>query len=541
MSGITWGGEGVLNPAIICCDRHCGADRTALTWVGQDGASKVFTFEQLKDLSGRFANVLRRHGVGPNDRVAGLLPRTPELLITILGVWRVGGVYQPLFTAFGPRAIEHRLSTSGAKVVVTDAQNRAKLDDIVGTAKIATVSGDCAVERPADIDFARELEASSPQFVPVARALSDPFLAMFTSGTSGPAKPLSVPIRAIAAFMGYMRDAAGLKLADPYWNIADPGWAYGLYYGIVGPLALGHATLLFDGPFAVEPVVRLIAEHGITHLAGPPTAFRQIIAAGAGAVREIKGRLRAISSAGEPLNPEVIRWVAEHLGVTIHDHYGQTEAGMVLCNHHALEHPVRAGAAGFAVPGHRVVVLGDADEELPPGAPGKLAIDRLNSPLFWFAGYDGLPTPSLGARYYRSGDTAELNLDGSISFVGRTDDVITSSGYRIGPFDVESALAEHPAVLEAAAIGKPDPVRTEIVKAFVVLHASCQPSDVLAEELRLHVRQRLSAHAYPREIEFVASLPRTPSGKIQRFLLRNLEQEKAARPPARANQARDQP
>jgi len=235
LSGITWGGEGVLNPAIICCDRHCGADRTALTWVGQDGASKVFTFEQLKDLSGRFANVLRRHGVGPNDRVAGLLPRTPELLITILGVWRVGGVYQPLFTAFGPRAIEHRLSTSGAKVVVTDAQNRAKLDDIVGTAKIATVSGDCAVERPADIDFARELEASSPQFVPVARALSDPFLAMFTSGTSGPAKPLSVPIRAIAAFMGYMRDAAGLKLADPYWNIADPGWAYGLYYGSVGP------------------------------------------------------------------------------------------------------------------------------------------------------------------------------------------------------------------------------------------------------------------------------------------------------------------
>lgn len=540
LSAISWGGGGVLNPAIICCDRHCGAERVALTWVGQDGARKVFTFEQLRDLSSRFANVLRGHGIGPGDRVAGLLPRTPELLVTILAVWRAGGVYQPLFTAFGPKAIEHRIRTSGARLVVTDAANRAKLEGVVGSAKVATVLGDSAERPDGDIDFVRELEQSASEFDPLERSLEDPFLILFTSGATGPAKPVAAPIRAIAAFMGYMRDAVGLEAGRPYWNIADPGWAYGLYYGIVGPLALGHATLLFEGPFAIEALTRIIRDNGITHLAGSPTAFRQLLAAGPAAVGDIRGQLRAISSAGEPLNPEVIRWAAEHLEVTIHDHYGQTETGMVLCNHHALDHPVQAGAAGFATPGHRVVVLGDADQELPPGAPGELAVDRLNSPLFWFAGYEGLETPSLGPRYYRTGDTAELNDDGSISFAGRSDDIITSSGYRIGPFDVESALIEHPAVLEAAAIGKPDPARTEIVKAFIILRPPRQPSEALAEELRIHVRQRLSAHAYPREIAFVDSLPKTPSGKIQRFLLRREEIARGAgsASPARADEPR---
>jgi acetyl-CoA synthetase len=539
LSWLSWGG-GVLNPATICCDRHCGADRVALTWVRQDRSQKILTFEDLRDLSARFAHVLRRHGVGPGDRVAGLLPRTPELLATILGTWRAGGVYQPLFTAFGPKAIEHRIRSSGAKLVVTDTANRAKLDDVIGSAKIATVTDDRAVALGGDIDFARELERSSSDFAPIARALDDPFLILFTSGTTGPAKPVLVPIRAIAAFMGYMRDAVGLQDGRPYWNIADPGWAYGLYYGIVGPLALGHSTLIFEGAFAVDALTRIVRDHGITHLAGAPTAFRQLIAAGPAAVDDIKGRLQAISSAGEPLNPEVIRWAGEHLAATIHDHYGQTETGMVLCNHHALEHPVHAGAAGFAVPGHRVVILGDDDQELPPGMPGALALDRLKSPLFWFSGYEGQETPALGARYYRSGDTAELNADGSISFVGRADDVISSSGYRIGPFDVESALLEHPAVVEAAAIGKPDPLRTEIVKAFVVLHPTRQPSDALAEELRMHVRQRLSAHAYPREIEFVESLPKTPSGKIQRFLLRREEIAKGADQPPQGSSTASQ-
>jgi acetyl-CoA synthetase len=261
-------------------------------------------------------------------------------------------------------------------------------------------------------------------------------------------------------------------------------------------------------------------------LSGSPTAYRQIVAAGPEASASIRGQLRVVSSAGEPLNPEVIRWFDQHLQAPIYDHYGQTELGMVLCNHHGLAHPVHVGSAGYSMPGFRVVVLGEGDHELPAGEPGELGIDIGRSPLFWFDGYQGRPLPP-DAPYYRSGDTVELNADGSISFVGRQDDVITSSGYRIGPFDVESALIEHPAVAEAAVVGKPDSVRTEIVKAFVVLAPGHEAGEDLAGALKAHVRNRLSKHAYPREIDFVLTLPKTPSGKIQRFILRNQERQAA--------------
>ncbi|VTU32377.1 Acetyl-coenzyme A synthetase [Variovorax sp. SRS16] len=512
-----------LNACIECCDRHVGANRLALQWESQDGRSESYTFDQLQALSARFANFLQAHGVKPGDTVAGLLPRRPELLITILGTWRAGAVYQPLFTAFGSKAIEHRVTTSGAKLIVTDSANRSKLDEIDVLPPVAVTDAQGAAQRPHDLAFWPALDAQTAVFAPVLRSADEAFLTMFTSGTTGAAKSLTVPLRAIAAFVGYMRDAIDLRPEDSFWNIADPGWAYGLYYAVTGPLAMGHATLFYDGGFSVESLVRVARKYGVTNLAGSPTAFRLLIAAGPEALSPLKGQLRAVSSAGEPLNPEVIRWFGEHLDVVIHDHYGQTELGMVLCNHHALAHPVHLGAAGFAVPGHRVVVIDDAGNELKAGVPGNLALDVKRSPLLWFRGYANAPTPSLSERHYVTGDTAELNEDGSISFVGRADDVITSSGYRIGPFDVESALIEHPAVIEAAVVGKPDPERTEIVKAFVVLHPGHEPNEALAEALKQHVRHRLSAHAYPREIAFVEALPKTPSGKVQRFILRNQE------------------
>lgn len=506
-----------LNACVECCDRHVGADRTALVWEGRNGERATWTFEQLQAASARFANLLASRGIGAGDCVSGILPRTPELLITILGTWRAGAIYQPLFTAFGPKAIEHRVHTAGSKLVVTDTLNRVKLDE-VEKAPPTLVVGD---------DFWAELERQPDRFEPVMRQVDDPFLLMFTSGTTGLAKPLQVPLKAIVAFVSYMREAVDLRPEDRFWNLADPGWAYGLYYAVTGPLALGHATTFYEGAFSVESTCRVIREYGITNLAGSPTAYRLLLAARDEVEAAIKGRLRAVSSAGEPLTPEVIRWFAESLGCTIHDHYGQTELGMVLCNHHALQHPVRLGAAGFAMPGHRVVVLDEQHRELPAGQPGILALDRSRSPLFWFPGYRAMATKSFVGDYYLSGDTVELNDDGSISFVGRADDVITTSGYRVGPFDVESALIEHPAVIEAAVIGKPDPERTERVKAFVVLHAGYAADEPLAEALQQYVRKRLSAHAYPREIEFVSELPKTPSGKIQRFLLRNQEIAKA--------------
>ncbi|ALN19133.1 AMP-binding protein [Ectopseudomonas mendocina] len=506
-----------LNACVECCDRHVGADRTALVWEGRNGERATWTFEQLQAASARFANLLASRGIGAGDCVSGILPRTPELLITILGTWRAGAIYQPLFTAFGPKAIEHRVHTAGSKLVVTDVLNRAKLDE-VEQAPPALVVGE---------DFWAEMEQQADRFEPVMRQADDPFLLMFTSGTTGLAKPLQVPLKAIVAFVGYMREAVGLRPEDRFWNLADPGWAYGLYYAVTGPLAMGHATTFYEGAFSVESTCRVIREYGITNLAGSPTAYRLLLAARDEVEAAIKGRLRAVSSAGEPLTPEVIRWFAEGLGCTIHDHYGQTELGMVLCNHHDLAHPVRLGAAGFAMPGHCVVVLDEQQRELPAGQPGILALDRARSPLFWFPGYRAMATRSFVGDYYLSGDTVELNEDGSISFVGRADDVITTSGYRVGPFDVESALIEHPAVIEAAVIGKPDPERTERVKAFIVLHAGHAADDALAEALQQYVRKRLSAHAYPREIEFVSELPKTPSGKIQRFLLRNQEIAKA--------------
>lgn len=507
-----------LNACVECCDRHTGFDKLALNWLDSEGNCEQMSFDNLQALATRFASVLRAHGVSAGDRVAGLLPRTPQLLITILATWRLGAVYQPLFTAFGPAAIEHRLHQSHARVVVTDRSNRIKLDDVNGCPLTITVEA-----RDGELDFQGCLENASPECEPVMLTGDDPFLLMFTSGTTGPAKPLEVPLRAIVAFQGYMRDAIDLRPEDRFWNLADPGWAYGLYYAVTGPLSLGQATTFYNGPFSVDSCTKVITQLGINNLAGSPTAFRLLIAAGDQFSTPVKGRLRVVSSAGEPLNPEVIRWFAEHAGVTIHDHYGQTELGMVLCNHHGLAHPVHVGSAGFAIPGHRIVVLDEQGRELPAGQPGILAVDRERSPLCWFAGYHGLPTKAFVGKYYLSGDTVELNPDGSISFVGRSDDVITTSGYRVGPFDVESALIEHPAVIEAAVVGKPDPERTEVIKAFVVLATGYGPSAELEEQLRQHVRQRLYAHAYPREVEFVSELPKTPSGKLQRFILRNQE------------------
>jgi acetyl-CoA synthetase len=518
-----------VNACVECCDRHIAPGKIALEWESAAGRRASYTFEQMRDLSARFAHYLKARGVGPGDVVAGLLPRTPELLITILGTWRAGAIYQPLFTAFGSKAVEHRLQSSGAKLVVTDPANRSKLNDVQRVTIATVIRADKGETAPAgDDDFHAELGKLSPIFEPVPRRGDDGLMMMFTSGTTGLPKPVLVPIKALLNFWVYMVDAVDLRPDDKFWNIADPGWAYGLYYAITGPLLLGHATTLYDGSFTVESAYRIIDSHGITNLAGAPTAYRLLIAAGPEAASAVKGKLRVVSSAGEPLNPEVIRWFAAELGATINDHYGQTELGMFVNNHHALDHKIHAGSAGLAMPGFRVVVVDPEGKELPPHETGELAVDIANSPLFWFAGYLGLPTPAIAKGLYRTGDMVEREDDGAISFVGRNDDVITSAGYRIGPFDVESALLEHPAVIETAVVGKPDPERTEIVKAFVVLQQGVEPSDELAEELRQYVRKRLSAHAYPREIEFMAQLPKTPSGKLQRFILRNNEKALAA-------------
>jgi len=511
-----------MNACYECCDRHADADAVALIQENADGSSSRHSYAELRDQSAQFAHYLTQQGVQAGDVVAGLLPRGHALIVTILGTWRMGGIYQPLFTAFGPKAIEHRLQNSRAKIVVSDVENRSKLIDVESCPAVMTVTATQGVALEGDdCDFWSTLQSLSTDFAPVMRSGDDPFLLMFTSGTTGLAKPLEVPLRAIVAFQRYMIDAVGLRAEDSFWNVADPGWAYGLYFGITGPMSMGLPVLSVAGLFNLERCLDIAKKYKVNNLAGAPTVFRMLIAAGAKVADQWKGQLRVVSSAGEPLNPEVIRWFEQHLDVAINDHYGQTEMGMVLCNHHNLAHPMHIGAAGYASPGHRVVVVDEQTlKELPAGEPGILSVDVERSPMFWFNGYKDMETKAFQGRYYLTGDTAELNSDGSISFVGRSDDVITTSGYRVGPFDVESALLEHPAVVEAAVVGKPDAQRTEIIKAFVILQEGFQGTPELAEELRLHVRNRLAAHAYPREIEFPTELPKTPSGKVQRFILR---------------------
>jgi acetyl-CoA synthetase len=327
-----------LNACVECCDRHAQPGRVALLWEGRNGERAEWTFAALKDAASRFANLLQARGVGPGDCVSGMLPRTPELLITILGTWRAGAVYQPLFTAFGPKAIEHRVRSAGSKLVVTDLANRAKFDEVAEAPPVLTV-GD---------DFQAELERQPEHFEAVMRKASDPFLLMFTSGTTGLAKPLAVPLKAIVAFVSYMREAVDLRAEDRFWNLADPGWAYGLYYAVTGPLAMGHATLFYEGGFSVESTCRIIRDYGISNLAGSPTAYRLLLAGKGEVEAAIKGQLRAVSSAGEPLTPEVIRWFAEGLGCVIHDHYGQTELGMVLCRRVRHARPPCRGAGRAA-------------------------------------------------------------------------------------------------------------------------------------------------------------------------------------------------
>jgi acetyl-CoA synthetase len=343
---------------------------------------------------------------------------------------------------------------------------------------------------------------------------------MYTSGTVGKSKGILIPARALLSFHLYMKYAIDLRPEDRFWNVADPGWAYGLYYAVVGPLQLGCATYFNEHGFTAENTFDMLHRHRITNLAAAPTAYRMLMANDHLLTDSESFDLRVASSAGEPLNPEVVSWGEEQLGCPVKDHYGQTETGMTVCNYHALEHAVREGSMGYAMPGYRLVAVDGQFEEVSEGGTGQLAIDVEQSPLFFFQGYAGGRSDPFQGKYYLTGDVVKEHTDGAFSFVGRDDDIISSAGYRIGPADVESTLIEHESVAESGVVGKPDETRGSIVIAYVVLKQGFTPSQELSEELKRFVRNRLSAHSFPREIVFVQDLPKTPSGKIQRFVLR---------------------
>lgn len=527
-----YGGDHI-SAADFLCDRHAHIpEKVALFYEDEKGEAFKWTFSELKNLSSKMAGFLKSIGVQKGDRVAILLPKVPELLITALAIWRLGAVYVPLFTAFGPDAIDYRIGDSNTRVVATNATQRPKLSEASaytnGSIQVITTADmrGIGIEK-GDYSFWNELEKAVPVEEPTPITGDDLIIMLYTSGATGNPKGVEVPLKALASFQAYMEFGLDIREDDIYWNMADPGWAYGLYYNVVGPLLLGKAALFFNAHFSPSEIFRILSKYRVTNFASAPTAYRALKAAGERVVKQFPLHLRVASSAGEPLNPDVIEWSKKLWGIPIHDHYGQTELGMVVNNHHHtdLQRPIKMGSMGQSMPGFRMVVVDMEGKELEPGKEGILAVDVPNSPLFWFRGYwqDKNKTREkfVGAgRYCVAGDTVTMDAEGYFYFSGRSDDIILCAGYRVGPFEVENALMKHPAVAEAAVVGIPDELRGETIKAFIVVVPGTTTSESLAEELKLFVKKHLAAHQYPREIEFVEQLPKTPSGKVQRFLLR---------------------
>lgn len=507
-------GANDANAATLLVDRH-DPDAVAFMTVGTSGDDLVTTRINYGDLaaqSRKFATALAGLGVERGSRVGVLMGKRVELVVTLLALARLGAVYIPLFTAFATPAIEMRLRGGDADIVVTEASQVDKLDGIEGLTTVVAGAGSPAETASGTHDFDTLLAASEPWEDSVAVGGDGHLILLFTSGTTGAPKGVPVPVRALAAFVTYMRFGLDVTDDDVFWNAADPGWAYGLYYGILGPLATGRPNILLQAGFTPELTARILGELGVTNFAAAPTVYRALSKSGA-----IEGfSLRHASSAGEPLTPDVIDWATGALGTEVRDHYGQTEHGMFINNHWAPEvrRPLIPGSMGQPMPGFATGIV-----------DGQIAIDVSASPALWFTGYLDDPEKTAARftenrRWYLTGDTGRVDENGNYFFSARDDDVIIMAGYRIGPFDVESVLITHPSVIDVAVVGRPDELRGEVLEAFVVLADGVLGDDALESELQQLVKTGFAAHAYPRSVHFVDALPKTPSGKIQRFVLR---------------------
>jgi len=505
------------NIAEQICERWARAEpnRHALTYMEADGTVERFTYLQLSQSSSRLANTLRAQGVVRGDRCAVLLPQTPETVLTHLACYKLGAIAVPLFTLFGEDGLQYRLENSGAKVVVTDAANLPKVLNIRET--LPQLEHILCIDGPADgaMDFWQQLALASDQCEIADTGPDDPAFISYTSGTTGPPKGALHAHRVLLGHLPGVETHHNFlpQEGDCLWTPADWAWMGGLTnvmmpafnYGV--PL-VAHRMTKFDP----DKAFWLMRELGVRNTFLPPTALKLMRQAGE---PDQPLNLRSVGSGGEALGAGLLDWGRSALGVTINEFYGQTECNLVLGNCVDVMEP-RPGSTGKPVPGHEVAIIDPEGNVLPAGEEGEIAVHR--------------PDPSMFLEYWRSpektaekfvgdwmltGDVGTMDGDGFFHFSSRTDDVITSSGYRIGPSEIEDCLTGHPDVSMTAVIGMPDPVRTEIVKAFVVLKDG-PPSDALKAELTLRVREKISPHVAPREIEFIDSLPMTATGKILR-------------------------
>ncbi len=503
----------------------------AMRWIGDSG-ERTITFRQFAERSDRLANSLESLGLRAGDRVLVMLPRVVEWWEAMLGLEKARLVAMPATTLLTPKDIDYRLDAAEASVVITDAANAEKVDaaSLSSALKARIVVGGT---RTGWSGYEALVERGAPARRRSPTPANEPSLLYFTSGTTGYPKM----VLHTHASIGLGHEVTGrywldLRPGDLHWNIADNGWAKAAWSSFFGPWQCG-ATLLVQystGKFAAPEILRLLATHPVTTLCAPPTVYRMLVQEDLSDLSRGCPTLRHCVAAGEPLNPEVIETWKKETGLTIRDGYGQTETVILAGNFPPIE--VRPGSMGKPTPGFDLAVIDDDGRRLPPGKEGDIALRvEPERPLGLFKEYWKNPdamAASFRHGWYTTGDRGMTDDGGYFWFVGRADDVIISAGYRIGPFEVESALIEHPAVAEAAAVASPDALRGAIVKAFVVLAPGHRGSDALATELQDHVKRVTAPYKYPREIEFVKELPKTISGKIRRLELREGEAKRKA-------------
>ncbi|MBW4083936.1 acetate--CoA ligase [Paenibacillus sp. S150] len=524
----SWHESGKVNMAHEAIDRHVQEGRGAATALiySDPAREEMYTFSDLRERSNRFGNVLRQHGIGRGDRVFIFMPRSPELYFSLLGILKVGAVAGPLFEAFMETAVKDRLEDSGAVALVTTPEllHRVKRAELPALKHIFVIGGTTDREQGL-VSYEEETAAASGELEPEWLSLEDGLIMHYTSGSTGKPKGVYHVQRAMIQHYYTGKIVLDLRPDDVYWCTADPGWVTGTSYGIFAPWLNGVANVVRGGRFSPLDWYRTIERFAVTVWYSAPTAFRMLMGAGEASLQGIDlGSLRHVLSVGEPLNPEVVRWGDKFYQQRIHDTWWMTETGaQLICNYPGMD--IKPGSMGRPLPGIEAAILDDRGNLLPPYSMGNLAI-RTPWPsmmgTIWnnkakYEEYFRIP------GWYISGDSAYMDEDGYFWFQGRIDDVINSSGERIGPFEVESKLVEHPAVAEAGVIGKPDVMRGEIIKAFISLRAGYSPTAELKEEIAAFVKAGLSAHAAPREIEFREKLPKTRSGKIMRRVLKAWE------------------
>lgn len=529
-SQFQWPVPRTYNIGVDIVDRHAAKPgKLAMLFEHAGGEVSQYTFAQIKDASDNLALGLRHMGVERGDRVGILLPQAPETAIAHAAIYKLGAIVLPLFTLFGSDALEYRLNDSGAQAIVTDASQLPKLMDIrkaLPELRTIIVTGDHA---PAGTHALNDvLSAAHGRFTPIQTAADDPALIIYTSGTTGNPKGA---LHAHRVLLGHL---PGVELPheffpqpdDLFWTPADWAWIGGLIDVLLPAWHHGVPVLATHrGKFDPEQAFALMARHRVRNTFLPPTALKLMRQVSQPRSR-FDYKLRSVGTGGETLGSEMLAWGQEAFGLTINEFYGQTECNLVLANCASLM-AVRPGSMGRAVPGHTVAIINDEGDVLPDGEHGHIAVRRPDPVMF--LNYWNNPTATAEkfiGDWLVTGDLGRRDADGYFWYLGRTDDVITSSGYRIGPAEVEDCLLKHQAVAMAAVVGVPDPMRTEVVKAFVVLVSDVQPSDALAGEIQAHVKTRLAAHEYPREIEFVCDLPMTTTGKILRRVLRQREVER---------------